>query len=430
MTSVATAIAIGIIATQVGGTTPITCDQSSTSSADFTSDLAAISNGQTLCLTNAVDYGTFSGTTKNITIVSQAASGAQDPVNNILKISIGSGDTGTVTIDGGMDRWDTSEGLNIVDAGITTGAANLTVTDFKIDPAGAGCDPGNDGGRCWLIDPAPINSNITIDHFVAENAFDGEAVFYIDDAATSGSTGITIQNGLFKHMSTDGAKLTGDESVTVRNNKFMDMHGSYDNAGLENHTDAIQMLEGNHVITGNWLTSTDQCIFSDDGTTNNTVNHNLVDNCGQHFITISWDLSPGSVETFNTITARTQDQPPYYECGTNDGLGGVSTPNIQNNILQRMNLGGTNDGPDCVPTANHHNMLVSGEPTSGTGGSNFTGTQTYVGGSDLSTFDSFSDFCLVDGSTGEDDATDGSQVGICGGDYNGSNYGPPSGEGF
>ena len=39
-------------------------------------------------------------------------------------------------------------------------------------------------------------------------------------------------------------KLTGDETVTVANNKFTDFHES--NGGDENHTDEIQMLEGNH----------------------------------------------------------------------------------------------------------------------------------------------------------------------------------------
>lgn len=413
-----------------GGGDTITCNHSSVDASDLTSDITAASNGQTICLVNAVDYGTFSGTTKNLTIVAQeGGSGAENPVDATLAISMGSGDTGTVVIDGGMDTWDSPEGLNIKDAVFVTGAANLTVRDFEIDPSGEVNGECPFFGRCWVFDPAPINSNILVDHCYAHDGTDGEAIFYIDDGASSGDTGIIVQNCLFEHMSNDGMKLTGDETVTVRNNKFTDMHGSYDVAGEENHTDAIQMLAGNHIIYGNWLTATDQCLFSDDGTENNTVHHNLIDNCGQHFITISSD-NPGSTIYHNTITSRTQDIAPYFECGTNFGAGAESQPDLQNNIFQEMNLGGTNGGPNCVPTANHHNMLKVGESTTGTGGSNFTGTQTYVGGSDLSTFDEFSDFCLSDGTAGEDDATDGSQVGICGGDYNGTNYGPPSGEGF
>lgn len=406
----------------------ITCTLTATNAAGLTTALSAASNGNTICLTQPVDYGTFSGTTKNLTIVSQAGTGAEDPVDNKLKVSLGSGDTGTVTIDGGMDRWDTSEGLNMTDVVITTGAANITFTDFKVDVSAESGNACPFFGRCWVMDPPPMDSNILIDHFVAENAFDDEALFYIDDGASSGDTGITIQNGLFRHMSTDGVKLTGNETVTVRNNRFMDMHGSYDVTGSENHTDGVQMLAGNHVIEGNWLSQCDQCIFSDDGTENNTIRHNLVDEGGQHFITVSAD-NPGSTHAFNTITSRTQDQSPTFDCATNFA-GPASVPDVQNNILQNMATAGTGGGPDCAPTANHHNMLAVGQSTSGVGGSNFTGTQTYVGGSDLDTFDAFGDFCLASGSTGYTGATDGGDVGICGGDYNGSNYGPPTGEGF
>ncbi len=417
-----------------GGTT-ITCDFAATNAADLTSAISSAVNGDIICLTQAVDYGTFSGTTKNLTIVSQNSAvgveAAEAPVDNILKISVGSGDTGTVTVDGGMDgncshaeilaNTCTPVGMNIFDAGISTGAANLTVTDFEMDPTStSGCDGGADGGRCWLMDPPPANANILIDHFWAHDAINGEAFFYIDDGATSTDTGITIQNGLFEHFSTDGAKLTGDEAVTVKNNRFVDGHGSYDVVGAENHTDGIQMLSGDQIITGNWFSDTDQCLFSDDGTYTNQVHHNLVDNCGQHHINVSAD-NPGSDITFNTVTIRTQDIESSLDCGTNFA-GPESQPDMRNNQVAMIKL--TNGGTPCVPTANHHNMLKVGQSTTGTGGSNFTGTPTYVGGSDLSTFDTFSDFCLVDGTTGEDDADDGTQVGICGGDYNGSNYGP------
>ena len=151
-TSIATAIAIGVLIASNGGPPPvtITCDQSSISAADFTSDLAAISNGQTLCLTNAVNYGTFTGTNKNITIVAQSASGPEDPVNATLAVSTSVPVTpARVVIDGGRNTWDAAAGLNIPNAGFATGAANLTVKDFEIDGTGG-------SGRRWAIDPAPI----------------------------------------------------------------------------------------------------------------------------------------------------------------------------------------------------------------------------------------------------------------------------------
>jgi hypothetical protein len=408
-----------------GGSGPsITCDHTAANGAGLTSAISAASNGQTICLTAATSYGSFTGTNKSVTIVSQAATGPPDPVDNSMTLSLGSGDTG-FTIDGGRDRWDSSEGLNIPTAAITTGASNITLTDFEIDGTGG-------SGRRWTFDFAPVDSNILLDHFYAHHALGGEAIFYIDDTSGSGAfdTGITIQNSLFHTVSNDGVKLTGDDTVRVLNNKFVNFHESLSGDG--NHTDAIQWLEGNHVIKGNWIDDADQCFFGDDGSGNLTMTHNIALDCASWWFNIGGD-DPASDVSYNTVVKSTGFSifgDMTITCGNNDPALPASLTNITNNIAHELGLG-SEGGLACTPTANHHNALDTGQSTTGTGGSNFTvASITYAGGSDPGAFDSFDDFCPTAPSSVTTGATDGGDVGVCGGDYSGSNYGPPSGEGF
>lgn len=418
-----------------GGGATITCNQSSTSAADFTSDLSTISNAQTLCLTNAVDYGTFPGTNKTITIISQSASGAPNPVANSMTVDFSSGDSG-FTIDGGMARWDSPVGLSINGGTITTGASNITLKNFKTT------DPGN-SNRLWVFDPPPLNSNILFDHWVLHDDLNGEASFYVEPATGTTDTGLTWRHGLSTHTSTDTFKVSGPNPVHILGNKIIDSHGSYDTCtpkpACENHTDGVQPLEGkNHEIVGNWIQSCDQAVFGDDIVANLTVKNNVVVNCGEHWITLGGDQPGSNVRnnTFVSTSGFTPTIPPVIVCGNNDTVNpfGVtmlqSQTTIIDNVAREISLAGENGGITCAPTANHHNLLNSGESTSGTGGSNFTGTTTFVGGSNPLTFGSICDFALVPGTDGYDDASDGGQVGVGGGGFNCATDGPPSGEGF
>ena len=413
-----------------GGGTTITCNQSSTNSSDFRSDLSAISNGQTLCLTNAVDYGTFTGTTKNITIVAQSGSGSESPVNATLSLDLASGDNGTVVIDGGRNTWNASTGLNIPTASFATGAANLTIKDFEINGTGG-------SGRRWVFDPAPVNSNILIDHFNAHDVVAGEALFFVEPPSGSPGqdTGITIQRGIFHHLSNDGIKLGGDFVIYILNNKFTDFHERNGSDG--NHTDEIQPEVTKHVvIKGNWFTDGDQCLFGDDGTGALTITHNVIDNCGQWTMYLGGDGPTGSTIAYNTITDRSYDSAGGFTCGNNAVTGpfgatmeqvcpGPTEQHFPGDLPGRVErwsgLSAGSQPPQHASVGTVHDWDR---------GSNFTGAQTYVGGRTLSSFDEFSDFCLSPRSRGYKSATDGGQVGACGGDYNGSNYGPPTGEGY
>ena len=400
----------------------ITCDRTATNAAGLTSAISAASNGQIICLTNAVNYGTFAGTNKSVTILSQnsavGVSAAPNPVAATMTLNLGSGDS-NFTIDGGMERWDSPVGLNINGGTIAAGVTNVTFRDFKSTGG---------GGRLWTFDPGPsCGSNILIEHGhfydlgISTNG-GGEAAIYIDH--TSGepcNTGMTIRNNLFRNSSADGVKMSGEARVNILNNKFLNFKECLPGC-TSNHTDAIQFYSGtgSHVI-GNWVDDCEQAISGFDGMGSSVIEHNLVTRCGAHWFTNMWDR-PASTWAFNTIG----DSGGSFICANKTEYGAsnqASLTNIRNNVARDISL--TGGGATCTPTQNTNNLVNSGA-TSG----NINGTPVFTGGSTLSSWDTFSDGCLAPGSPGKTSATDGTEVGICGGDYNGTNYGPPTGEGY
>lgn len=416
MTSVATALAIGAILI-VGGGTSITCNQSAADASGLTTALAAISNGQTLCLTNSVDYGIFTGTSKTITIIAQTGTGAPSPINAAIRMDFGAGDSG-FTIDGNRTRWDSPTGLSIGNSQMVSGAHDITVKNFSSNPC-AGCSGAS--GRGWSFGigsgtgssaaPGP-DSNILIQHGHFHDDLAGEATIFIDTDLTS-DTGIVFRENLFEHSSADSFHPSANARVSFLNNKIMNSHECLPTC-TGNHTDAIQFNSGSgSTIKGNWVVDADQCISGFDGQDSITITHNVVQDCDAHAITLMAD-SPASTVAWNTMSVNGPGEDNII-CGNSAGKPPIaSLTNVYNNVYGGLVT--TGGGTTCTPTRTDHNVG--------------NGTVTYVGGSDPSTFDSFSDFCLTPASAGYTGADDGGQVGVCGGDYNGTNYGPPSGEGY
>lgn len=385
----------------------IHCDQTAANAAGLTTALSAISNGQTLCLTAAVDYGTFNGTSKTITIIAQKSTGGRQPVDATITLNFGSGDSG-FTVDGNRERWDSPVGLTIPSATIVNGASDITVKNFESTGA---CPLAETICRDWFFEPAPAaGSNIVIDHGYFHDDIGGEATIWIWNS-TPMTSGVTIKNSLFRHNSTDSIKLSNEVAATILNNKIIDSHECLPTC-TGNHTDAIQFDTGNgSIIKGNWVQDADQCIsnFSEGGGSYN-ISHNVAVDCFAHSITVMSD-DPASTVAFNTIASSNEDS---IICADKAGLDTPSVTNIYNNVAPGgVDLEG--EGPTCVPTRNDHNVSTA---------------VTYEGGADPTTFDEFSDFCLTPSSAGYTGADDGGQVGVCGGDYDGTNYGPPSGEGY
>lgn len=402
-----------------GGGATITCDQTAAtaSQASLTTAISAASNGQTVCMSVTGSYGTFAGTSKTITIVSQAGTGAPSPVSNSMDLSLGSGDSG-FTIDGGMTSPTCSCGMSLnggLIAGGASAAHDITFKNFR----------STGSGRVWNMDPTTTGANITIDHAYFHDMIGGEANIYIwtvDGPIVD--TGIVIKNSLFKHFSTDGVKLSGQAKASVLNNFFVDARESY--AGDGNHTDAIQFNCGcGSLVRGNVVHDVDACISGYDNQNTVAVTHNVVWDCTSSGLQAQRD-SPASTLKWNTVGPTSAGPGSDIACG-NDGNAGkgttVSIPNIYDNVAFNgvsTNGAGGAGGENCAPTRNDHNS--SGAQTLG------VGSMTVA---NMNAATTITAFCLASSSAGYSVADtvssyDGSsQVGLCGGDFNPSTDGPP-----
>lgn len=386
----------------------------------------AVSNattGQTVCLAATADFGTWTGTSKAITI------GAKDGFNPTIALDLNTGDS-SFTIDGNRTTWTDSTGLTITDAGFsgTPGPQNVTIKNTAFTN-------NNASGSGGLVEiSGPTNTADVFDHDIfyaigGDNAgtcqpSDVNYPSSCQEAAIrfsyDGPSGMTIQNSLFHDMAADAVKV-GASNTTIQNNEFYAVKP--DNAAK--HTDAIQLCcgyisssnagSGAITITGNFVNDCEQGIGAFDGTGSDTIKHNVVNNCTAHQLITAGD-SPASTVSFNTIAFGAGSTSAAVECGSKPA-NVASVTAISNNITpQGVNTAGiaSPPGPDCTPSSNTHNMF-----TSGASSPNLNGTAAFVGGSSPT---SFAGFCLTAGSAGHAAATDGTDVGACGEGFTG---GPP-----
>jgi len=377
------------------------CDRNATTST-FSAEVAAATPGQTVCLTQSANYGSFTGTNKAITIT------PADGISPTMTLNLGSGDA-DFTIDGKRETWDDTTGLHINGGSIQAGVTGVTFRDFWSTGA----------GRLWVFDAGPIcGSNITIDHGHFYDVYSGEAIIYVDH--TSGepcNTGLTIQNSLFRHSSADGVKLSNDARVDILDNKFLDSKECLPGIGCSgNHTDAVQFYSGTgSVVRGNWVDQCDQAISGFDGQSSALIEHNLVTNCGAHWLTYMAD-TPASTVQWNTIG----DSAGAVICGNKSGLDTPSDTIIRNNVARGIAL--TGGGATCTPDQNTNNLVDSGA-TAG----NVNGIPLWVSGGAPTTFEGY---CLSALSPGYFSSTVGGQVGLCGDGWDAATNGPPRGEGY
>ena len=442
---IATAGGALIIAVTQGGGTTITCDRNAATSSELTTQVAAATAGQTVCLTANIDYGAWTGTNKAITVA------AADGANPKISLNLGSGDTG-FTIDGNHRQWNDTTGLTITGAnffGGTTGPTNITIKDsYFVGTASANPD---DDGACTVggavqsngcievtLDPAMTPRNVLIQHNVFKNinahrhnngdpsceTWPVTATEANIHMTNEGNSGYTFDKNLLLDTTADGFKIGGNATIT--NNMIVNDKPPINPDPECRHTDDMQLFSGrgSH-IRGNWLKG--GCLEGIDGFDGMgiiTIEHNIVTTCNAHHITLlGQDVAHGDVR-FNTIAAGTAPN-ERIECGAKTG-DPTSILSMYNNVARRISLDGGNGG-GCSPTRNDHNLC---DTACGNGTSQLTGTPVFVGGSDVSLWDTMEDACLAPGSPGITGADDGGQVGLCGGDWNPATDGPPEGEGY
>lgn len=359
--------------------TPSATCTTNVTTANFASAVTAASAGQVLCLA-AGNYGTFNGTDKAITIA------AQSGATPIMSLSFNTGDK-DFTIDGLQIN-----GANITGPGYTSTAANR---------------PQN-----ITIKNSTFTAAVVIDYLRDSNiTFDGNNHKNIDNNAGCTATparfhfpydqnvpsGVTIKNSLLEGGNTDGVQ--SGAGVTIIGNTFRNIKekSSSDCA----HSDPIQLFGAGHIVRGNYIVDSADGIVAYDRIASSIIEHNVIDlKTGRWGIELYSDN--GSTIRFNTLVYGTGCE--YAACGqivlsrkTSDPVG-VGTV-IENNIASGISM---ENG--STASVNRNNMLRSGAS-----GQNISGTPSYSGGANPS---SFLGFLLSAGSPGKGAATDGSDIGI------------------
>jgi hypothetical protein len=396
-------VIVGGTPTPGGGGGALTCDLNATTG-NFASQVSAATTGQTVCLTQSASYGSFTGTNKAITIA------AADGTTPSMTFDLANGDT-SFTIDGRRNTFTDATGLTIGGGSLTgtPGPQNVTIKNAWF------------GGEVTV--DGPTGPGILFDHNVHKD-FDGDTTTAAFHFAYGGPSGATIQNSQFKDMSSDGIQ-TG-AAVTIKNDEFFNVSPtSGPGCSGDCHTDAVQFLSGdNSVVTGNWVHGDcEQGIGGFDGVTGVTAKNNVVVGCSAHSLVFGGSFTgsdAANVVDFNSVI-RTGAGDADINCSakTINAFGVTMLPtriNIRNNYAQ-LGLELTGD-VNCTPLTNSNNMFASGAT-----GSNFNGSPTFVGGGSPGSFTQFSQYCLAAGSAGITGASDGTQVGACGGGFTG---GPPT----
>ena len=357
---------------------PIHCDLHATPST-LNSRVGAAAAGQTVCLA-AGDYGTWSGTSKAITI-------APEPnASPTMAFDFRSG-AANFTINGGHANFDSSSpGIDLRASSFGAGSHNITVEDVAA----------TDNGVSFLIDIRTDGPGIMIkDNVFHDMEYPNTTSGSIRVLAPDGvpASNIVIENNLFRDMGADG--IDSSSASTLIGNDFLNVaSGSTD----PRHTDAIQFFGGpNMLIEGNFVEGCSQGVDAFDGTQGNTIEDNVIVGCTVHSLVAAGD-SPGSLVAHNTVTGRGGE-----ECGSKPGER-ASTTQIRDNILLRgINWGGV----QCTLSVDTRNMSWPGYGQIHSS-SDFSRKPTFAGGANPSTY---AGYALAAGSPGQGKATDGADVG-------------------
>lgn len=390
------------------GSTPtptpaFTCDLSATT-ANFSTQVAAATTGDTVCLASGA-YGNWAGTDKEITVA--ADTGATVTFSGVTFQNgdccfTMDGEQGSMTI--GPDDASITSTANYTHKPTEphlirfrhvnfTGIANI---DYIVETIPATWDytirfqntTHNDidfsGGRIRLpYDDNEVNSGVEI-----------------DAASMSGGCADGVNAG--PGFSITNSDLGPDITERVGGPAFCEPDTA--------HTDPIQFFGRGAAVTiidGNWVHENVDGIAAYDGTGNATITDNVVtaDSAGR-CLEVYYDNS-GTGDDPSTVAHNT-----VYGSGCQIALShktihpaGAGTI-VKNNITPGGVTLTSQDGNPPFSTAgvNTHNMF-----TSGASSPNFNGTPTFIGGVVPTTHGGF---CLAPGSAGENAGDDGLDVGV------------------
>jgi hypothetical protein len=372
------------------------CDLNATTT-NFSSQLAAAQSGQTVCLASG-NYGTFAGVQKSspgVTITTQSGATAT-MVLHFLQASP-------------VAAWLILDGLTIAGGDISGPANNITVKNSTFTDKLNLRQYSNPCTNCSAMN----NNNIVFDNDLfnmaanpsGANGYEGRINLIGGNDATG--AGITIKNSKFTSGCADGIQvLSGGRGVTIGpNNEFFNLK----QGSCGPHVDSIQFVGSDSpgpTITSNYFHDDETGIAAYDDLNSGTITNNVV-------VRVTNDQIDGtgmdsiSIIEHNTVVGGS------IGCGyTHEGNACFAT--FRNNITPTFSVGGTNIGGSTGtnPTYFDYNLCTSGSCTGFggiTGFHNLSGTPTFVGGTNPS---SYSGYALSAGSLGHGAGSDGKDIGI------------------
>jgi hypothetical protein len=349
------------------------CDRNATDASSLASEFAAAGSGETICLATG-SYGTWTGGNKSVTIT--AADGA----------------TPTMGLD-----FNNGDGSFILDnLTITSGAIVNDVSDITIR---------NSTFTGILLFDNIYNANILLENNTHNNIefIDGNPAGRISFPYGDGAThsGVTIRDSLFRGGSSDGIQ-TG-VGVNIFDYEFDDIQ---ENGHPTAHTDSIQLLGAyGTVVRGNYVHDGVTGIVAYDQVAGVTIENNVV----------TTDSRPEGIELYSDVDSviqhNTVEGSIYLDrkLANPVGTGTIVKDNIATSVTK---VNGSS-------TAEQTNNLLA----SGAGAGDISGTPTYVGGSNPT---SYNGYALAGGSLGKAAASDGEDVGILVAEDPGPDSTPPT----
>jgi hypothetical protein len=377
-TTVADASASGGSALKFGAAGSVSCDLNATP-ANFTTQISAATSGQTVCLATG-NYGTWTGTSKSITV--RNAAGASPTMMVNFDTGVGNFTLSGITIGDGQMVGSSAPNL------IASGAHDITIRDSNFTSQ-------------IIIRGTTASANILLDHNTHNDIFSSCWQCEAGRVEVAGG-GLTIQNSMLKGGDSDGIQIGSTLQVKILNNELYEICEK----GI-NHTDFIQWFGGtNSIVRGNWLHSVAPCatqvLSAFDSTAGNLIEDNVVDTNSRPW-SIELYSDESSIVRHNTFVYGSCDF--SLPCGQ-IGLDHKSTDDpsrgteIYDNIATRLD----NIGNEAVARRDHNMMrttALSGD---------FLGTPVFAGGGAHPT--SYAGYRLAPGSPGKGAASDGLDVGI------------------
>lgn len=347
----------------------------------FAAQVSASSSGDTILLATG-SYGTWSGTSKAITIKADAGAAAT------MSPELSTGDA-NFTLDGLTLNGDSDPSGEIdIDNDVhDVTIRNSTITDtVKVT-----------GDRSGPL----LFDNVHFDAHVSDCAGGCLPALWIGPGGTAHDTKIVVRNSLFTHSPGDG--IQAGSAFTVTDSEF---HVTNDGACDSCHTDSIQLF-GGQADDGTGSTILRDYIH-DGGTDSDGIvefdgggHHDIEDNVIAREQLFGMDLGNDSASKVIHNTIVMANSRTGIDM-TSKNTPGSSGETIRDNVIPSIEFTGGGCNCTATPAAYDHNLIP------GASSPNIAGAPTFVGGSSPTTY---AGFALASGSAGKGAASDGLDAG-------------------